>query len=155
MEQIASFKVNHDKLDPGFYLSRQDKFESNLGSNFTVYTYDLRLCKPNTLFTLNNLQMHSAEHLVATAARELYSDNVLYFGPMGCATGFYLLTNTPFTKEDVINILDLAYSYDRMPGQSSVECGNYRNLSLDAGKEVIQYYAEILLNPECPTIYPE
>lgn len=158
MEQIASFKVNHDKLEPGFYLSRKDEFwdiVSKQRNPVYIYTYDLRVCKPNSPFTLTLLQLHSVEHLVATAFRELYPKCSVYFGPMGCATGFYLVASKQMHKFEIIDIFKHTLSYTEMPGQSSIECGNYRCLNLDAGKEIIKYYLNILEDMSCPLEYPE
>lgn len=140
MERIASFSVDHNKLEPGMYISRVDG---------DIVTYDLRFVRPNTDGLLTNGQMHSVEHLMATFLRngEL-RDNVIYFGPMGCQTGFYLLMkNTP--DEDVIAcvkrvIRDILAFDGEMPGKSAVECGNYRNLSVEDAKAVLMPYAKVL-----------
>lgn len=142
MEGIASFSVDHNKLMPGMYLSRQDG---------DIVTLDLRFKKPNTGDLLTNSEMHSAEHLIATLLRNSeQKDAVVYFGPMGCQTGFFFLFDR--------RLLDLAGAValmqevfeqaavfeGEMPGKSAVECGNYRNLDVAAGKTVCKFYAELI-----------
>ena len=142
MERIASFQVDHNKLRPGLYLSRQD------GS---VITYDLRFKTPNTGDLLTNAEMHSVEHIIATLLRNsAQKDAVIYFGPMGCQTGFYFLYDgSQLTHTAAIELLKsvfaqgAAYEGD-MPGKSAVECGNYRNLDVALAKAQCAYYAQIL-----------
>lgn len=136
MEKIASFMVDHTKLEPGIYLSREDR---------GVITYDLRFIKPNTPPFLSNKALHTIEHLCATYLRNSkFSENVIYFGPMGCRTGFYLLT-LGLTHKEVIclvkkTISDLSDYEGPIPGQSEIECGNYKELDLqEAKKELIKY----------------
>ena len=142
MDRIASFAVDHNKLLPGLYLSRQDG---------DVVTLDLRFKKPNTGDLLSNSEMHSVEHLIATLLRNSeQKDAVIYFGPMGCQTGFYFLYDS--------RLLDLAGAValvqevfaqasvfeGEMPGKSAAECGNYRNLDVDTGKTVCKWYADLI-----------
>ncbi|EDS72047.1 S-ribosylhomocysteine lyase [Anaerofustis stercorihominis] len=136
MEKIASFMVDHTKLEPGIYLSREDR---------GVITYDLRFIKPNTPPFLSNKALHTIEHLCATYLRNSkFSENVIYFGPMGCRTGFYLLT-LGLTHKEVIGLVkktisDLSDYEGPIPGQSEIECGNYKELDLqEAKKELIKY----------------
>lgn len=140
MERIASFSVNHDKLTPGIYLSRVDG---------DICTYDLRTRTPNAGNYMDNLTMHSVEHMLATLLRngEL-ADRVIYFGPMGCQTGFYLLMRGDDHKK-VLDVLKKALAdavaFDGpMPGAARVECGNYRNLSLEAAKRECAAYLAVL-----------
>ena len=142
MERIASFTVDHNKLVPGLYYSRRD------GS---VVTFDLRFKKPNTGDLLSNAEMHSAEHLIATLLRNSEDkEAVVYFGPMGCQTGFYFLFNNDLLScEGAIELLKevfrTAAAFEgEMPGKSAVECGNYRNLDVDLAKAQCAYYAQIL-----------
>ena len=142
MERIASFTVDHNKLVPGLYYSSRD------GS---VVTFDLRFKKPNTGDLLSNAEMHSAEHLIATLLRNSEDkEAVVYFGPMGCQTGFYFLFNNDLLScEGAIELLKevfrTAAAFDsEMPGKSAVECGNYRNLDVDLAKAQCAYYAQIL-----------
>ena len=140
MKKIASFTVDHTKLDPGIYVSRVDG---------DVTTYDLRMKKPNAGEYLSDLQMHSFEHLLATFMRNgKIAENVIYVGPMGCRTGFYLLVRDP-SCDAVLDALiealeDICTYVGEMPGASEKECGNYRELSLDAGRDVAAQYLFIL-----------
>lgn len=140
MERITSFSVNHDKLLPGLYVSRVDG---------DITTYDLRTRKPNAGDYMDNLTMHSVEHMLATILRNSeIKDSILYFGPMGCQTGFYLLVRD-VPRERVLEILKKALAdavaYEgEMPGGTRVECGNYRNLSLDAAKRECAAYLAVL-----------
>lgn len=140
MEAIASFQIDHTKLLPGLYLSRQDG---------DIATYDLRFCRPNTEPLLSQAALHSVEHLLATVLRNSsYSSSVIYFGPMGCQTGFYLLVRG-LSPQQAIHCLQqalqesLAYQGE-MPGCSPKACGNYRTLDLTAAKEAIAAYAQVI-----------
>ena len=142
MEKIASFTVDHTKLLPGLYLSRRDG---------EVTTFDLRFKRPNTGELLSNSEMHSAEHLIATLLRNSpEKDAVIYFGPMGCQTGFYFLFDgNQLSHPEAIELLSSVFAqgaaYEgEMPGKSAVECGNYRNLDVDLAKAQCAYYAQIL-----------
>ena len=142
MERIASFTVDHNVLVPGLYLSRRD------GS---VVTFDLRFKKPNTGDLLSNSQMHSVEHLVATFLRNSAGkDAVVYFGPMGCQTGFYFLFDgDKLTNGQAIALLQAVFAqaavYDGpMPGCSAAECGNYRNLSVEEGRACCAWYSRLI-----------
>jgi len=142
MERIASFTVDHNKLLPGLYYSRRDG---------DVITFDLRFKRPNTGDLLTNSEMHSAEHLIATLLRNSEDkDAVVYFGPMGCQTGFYFLfDNRLLSCEDAIelvrDVFNKAAAFDgEMPGKSAVECGNYINLDVETGKAVCKFYAELI-----------
>lgn len=141
MNKIASFTVDHTKLDEGIYISRIDD---------DVVTYDLRMRKPNTGDLISNAAMHSLEHMFATVIRNSrISDKVIYFGPMGCQTGFYLLVRSDNHKENIAIIretLEKIIAYDgEMPGNSAVECGNYRNLDLALAKEEAERYLEKII----------
>ena len=142
MERIASFTVDHNVLVPGLYLSRRD------GS---VVTFDLRFKKPNTGDLLSNSQMYSVEHLVATFLRNSAGkDAVVYFGPMGCQTGFYFLFDgDKLTNGQAIALLQAVFAqaavYDGpMPGCSAAECGNYRNLSVEEGRACCAWYSRLI-----------
>ena len=142
MERIASFTVNHDVLVPGLYLSRRDG---------DVTTFDLRFKKPNTGDLLTNAQMHSVEHIIATLLRNSpEKDAVIYFGPMGCQTGFYFLYDgDKLTGSQAIALLQAVFARAAeysgpMPGKSPAECGNYINLDLETGKAVCRWYAELI-----------
>lgn len=142
MERIASFQVDHNVLEPGLYLSRQDG---------VIHTFDLRFKKPNTGDLLTNSQMHSVEHLIATLLRNSdQRDSVIYFGPMGCQTGFYFLFHAErLSDAAAIELLKTVFrqaaAYDGpMPGNSAAECGNYRNLDLEQGRTVCAWYAALI-----------
>ncbi|WP_294467238.1 S-ribosylhomocysteine lyase [uncultured Anaerofustis sp.] len=149
MEKIASFMVDHTKLEPGIYLSREDR---------GVITYDLRFIKPNTPPFLSNKALHTIEHLCATHLRNSkFSDNVIYFGPMGCRTGFYLLT-LGLTHKEVINLvketINILCDYEGdIPGQSEIECGNYKELDLEEAKKELIKYNNVIKNLTEDDIY--
>ncbi|MBQ4128304.1 MAG: S-ribosylhomocysteine lyase [Ruminococcus sp.] len=140
MKKIASFTVDHDKLNVGVYISRIDD---------DIVTYDLRFIKPNTPPFLDPYAMHTIEHLFATYARNSeYTDNVIYFGPMGCMTGFYFLTRG-LSHETSLNLIKDIVQKCRdhkgdIPGNSRVECGNYLAHNVDsAHKALTKYYDDI------------
>ena len=153
MERIASFTVDHTVLVPGLYLSRRDGH---------VVTFDLRFKRPNTGDLLTNAQLHSVEHLIATMLRNsAEKDAVIYFGPMGCQTGFYFLFDgSRLTDADAIALLQRCFAeaavYDGpMPGQSAAECGNYVNLDLELAKACCAWYAQLIADwPEARLAYP-
>ena len=140
LRRIASFAVNHDYIDEGIYISRIDG---------DITTYDLRTRIPNGGDYMDNLTMHSLEHLFATMVRQSkIGDDVIYFGPMGCQTGFYLLVRNADNAEVlevVLGILGAIAEYDgAMPGESRVECGNYKNLDVGAARaEAARYLAHL------------
>ena len=142
MERIASFQVDHNKLVPGMYLSRR------YGQ---VTTLDLRFKKPNTGDLLTNAEMHSVEHIIATLLRNSRArEAVIYFGPMGCQTGFYLLYDSSLlSSADAVELVKETFAqgadYDgEMPGKSAVECGNYINLDVSLAKAQCAYYRDII-----------
>ena len=126
MKKIASFTVDHNKLTPGIYLSRIDG---------DIVTYDIRMRKPNTPPYLENAALHTIEHLFATFARNSeYEDRVIYFGPMGCRTGFYFLLRN-VEKEEAVQLIirifrQIAEYSGPVPGAKQAECGNYREHDL-------------------------
>lgn len=140
IKRIASFSVNHDKLLPGLYVSRIDG---------DVTTYDLRFRRPNTDDLISNSALHSLEHLFATYIRNgALSEQIIYFGPMGCQTGFYLLVrhadNEAVLREVRLTLMRILAHEGPVFGASSRECGNYRNLSAQAAKDEAQRYLEAL-----------
>lgn len=142
LTRIASFSVNHDYIDEGIYISRIDG---------DITTYDMRTRKPNMGDYMDNVTMHTVEHLFATYVRN--SDigaNVIYFGPMGCQTGFYLLVRaTPkeIVLATVLSVLGKIIAHEGdVPGAKREECGNYSNLSLDAAKRECEKYLSVLLS---------
>jgi len=150
LKRIASFSVDHNKITEGIYLSRVDG---------DVSTFDLRTRVPNAGDYMDNVTMHSVEHLFATFVRSSSAgDRVIYFGPMGCRTGFYLLlrdTNGGEALALVKNVLKKILAYDGpMPGASRVECGNYLELDLEKGKEECRRYLAVLESRDFDMSYP-
>lgn len=142
MEKIASFQVDHNKLRPGLYLSRRD------GS---VATFDLRFKTPNTGDLLTNAEMHSVEHIIATLLRNsAQKDAVVYFGPMGCQTGFYFLFDEEkLSCAQAVELLKEVFTagagwQGEMPGKSAAECGNYRNLDVALARSQCAFYADLI-----------
>ena len=140
MKTIKSFTVDHDFIEPGIYISRIDG---------DITTYDMRTRKPNAGDYMDNLTMHSLEHMFATYIRNsAIGDKVIYFGPMGCRTGFYLLIrdadNQEVLKEVKGALRDIASHEGEMYGASRKECGNFRELSLTAAKSAALRYLFIL-----------
>lgn len=150
VRRIASFSVDHDFIPPGVYVSRIDG---------DITTYDLRTRRPNCEDYMDNLTMHSLEHMFATYARNsAIGADVIYFGPMGCRTGFYLLVrNADNTRvlAEIKGVLRLiACEADRMFGDTRKECGNYRELSLEAAKLEAARYLSELESREQTFVYP-
>ena len=155
MEKITSFKMNHLNLLPGIYVSRTDNKE-----NVYVTTFDLRFTKPNREPALDILAMHTIEHLGATYLRNSnVKEDIVYFGPMGCRTGFYLLMFGNKTSSDIYNLIvdlcDFIISFEgEIPGAKIEECGNYLEQNLEIAKYYIKKYKEeIVLNKRF--VYPE
>lgn len=132
MKKIESFKVNHTKFGIGMYISRIDG---------DIITYDVRMVKPNGSVYISNPSLHTIEHLFATYARNSsYSDSIIYVGPMGCRTGFYLLTRDDMSGEEAIQLVKDAYKFiaeynDEIPGCTIEECGNYLEHDLESAKK--------------------
>ena len=140
MERITSFCIDHNVLTPGIYLNRVDG---------NVFTYDLRFKAPNKGDYLHTASMHTVEHLFATVVRNSpYKDKVVYFGPMGCRTGFYLLLfDTPDVndaKKIVTECVEKCLLLYTIPGSKKIECGNYRSHNLKNAKEELTKYLAIL-----------
>ena len=142
MERIASFQVDHNKLQPGMYLSRRDG---------DIVTFDLRFKKPNTGDLLTNAEMHSVEHIIATLLRNsAQKEAVIYFGPMGCQTGFYFLFDSrKLTTAQAVELVKEVFAAGAvwegpMPGKSPSECGNYINLEVDIARKQCAYYASVI-----------
>ncbi|MCH5210764.1 MAG: S-ribosylhomocysteine lyase [Oscillospiraceae bacterium] len=141
MEKIKSFTVDHRKLDRGIYISRIDR---------DIITYDLRFCKPNSGIVLDNVTMHTIEHMLATFARNSdVKDEIIYFGPMGCQTGFYLLVRDSVTKEKALELVNdmlkktIAHTGEVF-GASEIECGNYKTLNLEKAKSACREYLDVI-----------
>ena len=149
MEKIASFQVDHLRLKPGLYVSRVDRFE-----NTVLTTFDLRYKEPNKEPVLDQPALHTIEHLCATFLRsiEKWNQKVVYFGPMGCRTGFYLIVEGDYKSTDIIPLLLEMYNWIEkfegdIPGASAVECGNWREQNIDMAKWECNRYATLLKNP--------
>ena len=158
MEKIASFTVNHLNLLPGVYVSRKD----NVGGN-VITTFDLRMTRPNYEPVMNTAEVHTIEHLAATFLRnhKEYGEKIIYFGPMGCQTGFYLLVRNSRSPKEVFAMTKevLRQIYDHKGevfGKSAIECGHYENLSLAAAKaEAATYLAVLEEQTNMDFTYPE
>lgn len=158
VEKIASFTVDHIKLLPGLYVSRKDKVGAE-----TVTTFDLRLTKPNEEPVLNTAEVHTIEHLGATYLRNepTWKDKVLYFGPMGCRTGFYLLLAGDYSSRDVLPLVTECFRFirdyrDAVPGASPKDCGNYLDMNLPMANYWGAKYVGVLENAdETRLYYPE
>ncbi len=149
MEKIASFSVDHDTLKKGMYISRIDG---------DIITYDLRFKVPNAGDYLDNAALHTIEHLFATYVRNTeYSDRVVYFGPMGCRTGFYFITrNLPHEKAIELTRKALQFTADftgNIPGSARNECGNYLNHDLVGAKREAKGYLEAIKNASPDTLH--
>ena len=143
-EKIASFTVDHDLLTEGIYVSRIDG---------DITTYDLRTRIPNSGDYMDNLTMHWVEHMFATYVRSgTLADRIIYFGPMGCQTGFYLLVRNAKNAEvlsEVLDVLTKIINHEgEMFGAVRRECGNYKNLDLDAAKRECRAYLDKLNSRE-------
>ncbi len=141
MEKIESFKINHDTLQKGMYISRIDG---------DIVTYDIRMKRPNMNDFLPNGAMHTFEHLFATYVRNTeFQDKIVYIGPMGCRTGFYFLVRDSITHTQALNILkeSLAFIKDfkgKIPGTNKEECGNYLEHDLEGAKTIAVDMLEVL-----------
>ena len=158
MEKITSFTIDHIRLLPGLYVSRKDRVGSE-----TVTTFDLRLTRPNLEPVMNTAEVHTIEHLAATFLRNhpKWKEKVLYFGPMGCRTGFYLLLAGDYSSRDVLPLVLECFRFirdyrDEVPGASAKDCGNYLDMNLSRANYWGDRYTRLLENitPE-QLVYPE
>jgi S-ribosylhomocysteine lyase len=157
MEKIASFQIDHLRLKPGVYVSRQDRFGETV---FT--TFDLRFKEPNKEPVMDQSALHTLEHLGATFLRshKEWADRTVYFGPMGCRTGFYVIFEGQLASEDILPVLremfDWILAFDgAIPGAAPAECGNYLEQNLAMAKWEAKRYAELLKNPASENVrYP-
>ena len=159
MEKIASFTIDHIKLKPGVYVSRKD----HVGSE-TITTFDLRMTSPNDEPVMNTAEVHTLEHLGATYLRNHpeYKDRVIYFGPMGCRTGFYLLLAGDLTSREIVPLVTGMYEFARdfegeVPGASAKDCGNYLDMNLGMAKYLAKKYLDEVLYGigEDRLVYPQ
>ena len=158
MEKITSFTIDHIRLQPGLYVSRCDRVGSEM-----VTTFDLRLTSPNEEPVMNTAEMHTIEHLAATYLRNEpnWKERVLYFGPMGCRTGFYLLLAGKYTSRDVLGLVTDCFQFianfrSEVPGASAKDCGNYLDMNLPMANYWGKKYSELLIHAdETRLVYPE
>ena len=148
MEKITSFTIDHIRLQPGLYVSRKDAVGSE-----AVTTFDLRLTSPNEEPVMNTAEVHTIEHLAATFLRNdpAWKDRVLYFGPMGCRTGFYLLLSGDLSSQDVLPLVTDCFRFIRdyrgeVPGASPRDCGNYLDMNLSMANYWGRRYTALLEN---------
>jgi len=149
MEKIASFQIDHLRLKPGVYVSRSDRF-----GDTTITTFDLRFKAPNKEPVMDIAAMHTIEHLGATFLRSHgeWASRIVYFGPMGCRTGFYLIVEGDRSPQEILpllrEMLAFAENFDGpIPGASAVECGNWQDQDLQTAKSECRVYAALLENP--------
>ena len=149
MEKIASFTIDHIKLQPGVYVSRKDRIGAE-----TVTTFDLRMTSPNEEPVMNTAEMHAIEHLGATYLRNdpEFGEKIVYFGPMGCRTGFYLLIAGDYTSEEILPLVTRTYEFIRdyqgeIPVASAKYCGNYLDMNLNMAHYLAgRYLDQVLLH---------
>lgn len=149
MEKIASFTIDHIRLLPGLYVSRKD----HVGAE-TITTFDIRMTKPNEEPVMNTAEVHTIEHLGATFLKNdpEYKDKTVYFGPMGCRTGFYLLLAGDLTSDQIVPLMKNMFTFIRdfegqVPGASPKDCGNYLDMNLPMAKYLAgKYLREVLEN---------
>lgn len=152
MKTIASFTVDHLRLLPGVYVSRKDSI-----GNETVTTFDIRMTRPNYEPVMNTAEVHTIEHLGATFLRNhtQYGEKTVYFGPMGCRTGFYLLLAGEYTSEDIVPLLKEMFSFianfhGEVPGAAAVACGNYLDMNLPMARFLATKYLDEVLDKITP-----
>ena len=159
MNKIASFTVDHIRLVPGIYVSRKDKVKDEV-----ITTFDIRMTSPNDEPVMNTAEVHTIEHLGATFLRnhEEYKERVIYFGPMGCRTGFYLLLAGDYTSADIVPLMREMFSFiasfeGDVPGACAKDCGNYLDMNLPmAGYLAKKYLTDVLENiQDFQLNYPE
>ena len=158
MEKITSFTIDHNLLQPGLYVSRKDRIGAE-----TVTTFDLRVTSPNEEPVMNTAEVHTIEHLAATYLRNepTWKDRIIYFGPMGCRTGFYLLVAGDHTSRDVLPLVTECFRFvadfrGEVPGASAKDCGNYLDMNLPMANYWGKRYTQLLetITPD-RLVYPE
>lgn len=159
MEKIASFTIDHLKLVPGVYVSRKDTIGKEV-----ITTFDLRMTSPNDEPVMNTAEVHTIEHLAATFLRNhpVYGDKTIYFGPMGCRTGFYLLLAGDLTSKEIVPLMIEMFEFirdfkDEVPGASPKDCGNYLDMNLPIANYLAKRYLDnVLYNiDDSRLVYPE
>ncbi len=158
MEKITSFTIDHIQLVPGLYVSRKD-----MVGTYPVTTFDIRMTKPNEEPVMNTAEMHTIEHLAATFLRNHseYGEKTLYFGPMGCRTGFYLLLSGDYESKDIVPLMKEMFSFvaefdGEVPGAAPKDCGNYLDMNLPMARYLAKKYLHDVLDniTESQLIYP-
>lgn len=161
MEKIASFTVDHILLEPGVYVSRKDHVGPD--GAITLTTFDLRMTAPNDEPVMNTAEVHAIEHLGATFLRNdpAWKECVIYFGPMGCRTGFYLILEGDLESADVLDLVTRCYEFiagyeGEIPGASPHDCGNYLDMNLNMAHWWARRYLERTLRviDDAHTHYP-
>ncbi len=159
MEKITSFTIDHIKLQPGVYVSRKDKVGES-----TITTFDLRMTSPNEEPVMNTAEVHTIEHLAATFLRNHseYGSRTIYFGPMGCRTGFYLLLAGDYESKEIVSLMIELYEFirdykDEVPGDSPKDCGNYLDMNLGMANYLAERYLNNVLYQidETRLVYPK
>ena len=159
MEKIASFTIDHIRLQPGVYVSRKDQV-----GNQVITTFDLRMTSPNEEPVMNTAEMHTIEHLAATFLRnhKEYGSRTIYFGPMGCRTGNYLLLNGDYESRDIVPLMIEMFEFIRdfegeIPGASPKDCGNYLDNNLNLAKIYMRKFKQEVLDNPAPErlVYPQ
>ncbi|MGN0342513.1 MAG: S-ribosylhomocysteine lyase [Roseburia sp.] len=159
MEKIASFTIDHIKLQPGVYVSRKDHVGAEV-----ITTFDLRMTSPNEEPVMNTAEVHTIEHLAATFLRNdaEYKDRVIYFGPMGCRTGFYLLLAGDYESKDIVDLMVRMFEFIRdyqgeVPGACAKDCGNYLDMNLGMANYLAKKYLDQVLYGigEDRLVYPQ
>ena len=159
MEKIASFTIDHLKLVPGVYVSRKDTIGREV-----ITTFDLRMTSPNDEPVMNTAEVHTIEHLAATFLRNhpVYGNKTIYFGPMGCRTGFYLLLAGDLTSKEIVPLMIEMFEFirdfkDEVPGASPKDCGNYLDMNLGMAKYLAKKFLDEVLYDIKPDrlVYPE
>lgn len=158
LKKIPSFTIDHIKLEPGIYVSRIDE----VGNDY-VTTFDMRLKKPNAEPVINIAELHTIEHLGATFLRndEEWKDKVVYFGPMGCRTGFYLILKEKLESKEILDLANRLWNFIKdfegeIPGATAKDCGNYLDQNLPMAKyEADKYLKRLSKFTEQNLVYPE
>ena len=159
MEKVTSFTINHLKLKPGIYVSRIDHVNGN-----PLTTFDLRMTTPNKEPVMNTAEVHTIEHLGATFLRNhpTYKDLIIYFGPMGCRTGFYLILAGELTSKEIVPLICEMFRFiadfnDEVPGAAARDCGNYLDMNLPMANYLAKKYLTEVLDhiTDDRLVYPE
>ena len=159
MQKITSFTIDHLKLQPGVYVSRKDPVGDSL-----ITTFYIRMTSPNEEPVMNTAEVHAIEHLGATFLRNhnKFGSKIIYFGPMGCRTGFYLLLAGDYESKDIVPLLTEMFTFirdykDEIPGASAKDCGNYLDMNLPMANYLANRFLTEVLTDIKPDrlVYPE